>query len=60
MRQRFRQVRDAGERGMVSAEYAMGTVAACGFGTVLYKIVTSDSVLGLVTKLIARALSFSF
>ena len=48
------------ERGMTTAEYAVGTVAACGFGGVLYKTVTSDVVAQLVTDIIRRALTLSF
>lgn len=48
------------EAGMTTAEYAVGTVAACGFGAVLYKIVTSTQVMGWLTKLIGRALTTSF
>ena len=48
------------ERGMTTAEYAVGTVAACGFGGVLYKIVTSEKVISLVTGVIAKALNVSF
>jgi hypothetical protein len=40
---------------MTTAEYAVGTVAACGFGSLLYKVVTSDSVLNLITDVISRA-----
>jgi hypothetical protein len=45
---------------MTTAEYAVGTVAACGFGAVLYKTVTSDVVAGLVADVIRRALTLSF
>jgi hypothetical protein len=45
---------------MTTAEYAVGTVAACGFGGILYKILTSDQVLKLVADLIRRALSLAF
>ena len=45
---------------MTTAEYAVGTVAACGFGAVLYKAVTSDVVARLVTEIIRRALTLSF
>ena len=34
------------DAGMTTAEYAVGTVAACGFGGVLYKVLTSDAVVG--------------
>lgn len=30
------------EDGMSTAEYAVGTVSACGFAGVLYKLLTSD------------------
>ncbi|HVE97675.1 MAG TPA: DUF4244 domain-containing protein [Mycobacteriales bacterium] len=49
-----------GDAGMTTAEYAVGTVAACGFGGVLYKLLTNDSVLKLLTDLISKALRFSF
>jgi hypothetical protein len=41
---------------MTVAEYAVGTVAACGFGGVLYKILTSTPVINLVTDVISKAL----
>ena len=47
----------AGESGMSTAEYAVGTIAACGFAAVLYKIVTSEAVQGRLQQLIERALS---
>lgn len=50
----------AGEDGMTTAEYAVGTVAACGFGGVLYKVITSPEVLGLLRDVIARAFHLSF
>jgi hypothetical protein len=43
------------ERGMTTAEYAVGTVAACGFGGVLYKLLTSDTVVELLTNVVRRA-----
>ena len=46
--------------GMSTAEYAVGTVAACGFAALLYKILTSDSVLHMVTDIIDRALHLGF
>ncbi len=45
---------------MTTAEYAVGTVAACGFGGVLYKLLTSDSVVKLLKDIIKRALTMSF
>ncbi|MFI6449465.1 DUF4244 domain-containing protein [Kitasatospora sp. NPDC050543] len=44
------------DAGMTTAEYAVGTVAACAFAAVLYKVVTSDAVTGMLTALLDRAL----
>lgn len=49
------QLRDEG--GMTTAEYAVGTVAACGFAGVLYKLLTSDGVRGMLKDILERALS---
>lgn len=43
------------ERGMTTAEYAVGTVAACGFGGVLYQLLTSDTVQGLLSGVLEKA-----
>jgi hypothetical protein len=51
-------LRRRGDHGMTTAEYAVGTVAACGFGGVLYKIVTSEPIMHLVESLISHALHF--
>ena len=48
------------DAGMTTAEYAVGTVAACGFGGVLYKLVTSSEVMGLLRDVVTRALKLSF
>ena len=34
------------DAGMTTSEYAMGTIAACAFAAVLYKVVTSGAVSG--------------
>ncbi len=34
-------LRSGDERGMTTAEYAVGTVSACSFAGILYKILTS-------------------
>jgi hypothetical protein len=60
MLSKARQLAVMADAGMSTAEYAVGTVAACGFAALLYKILTSDSVLRLVTDLIGRALHFGF
>jgi len=44
---------------MTTAEYAVGTVAACGFGGVLYKILTSDEVVKMLKEILKRALTWS-
>ena len=46
--------------GMTTAEYAVGTVAACGFSGVLYKVLTSDTVLNLVKDVIEKAFHLGF
>ncbi|MFF7635555.1 DUF4244 domain-containing protein [Kitasatospora sp. NPDC008050] len=52
-RQRFA---GAGDQGMSTAEYAIGTVAACGFAALLYKVVTGGAVTTALTDLLDRAL----
>jgi len=48
------------DSGMTTAEYAVGTVAACGFGGILYKILTSDDVVKLLKEILKRALTIPF
>jgi hypothetical protein len=57
---RMRSCRAAAEAGMSTAEYAVGTIAACGFAAVLYKIVTSGPVRSALTAVIEKALHASF
>ncbi|MFH8981741.1 DUF4244 domain-containing protein [Streptomyces varsoviensis] len=45
---------------MTTAEYAMGTLAACGFAAVLYKVVTSGAVGAALQSLIEKALHAQF
>lgn len=45
------------EDGMSTAEYAVGTIAAAAFGAVLYTVVTGDSIVGALTKIIDKALN---
>jgi hypothetical protein len=52
-----RRHRDA---GMSTAEYAVGTIAACGFAAVLYKVVTSGPVSEALQQLVERALNATF
>lgn len=49
----YRALRD--ERGMSTAEYAVGTVAACGFAGLLIKVLTSDRASALVWQMVERA-----
>ncbi len=50
----------AGDAGMSTAEYAVGTVAACALAAVLYKVVTSGAVSAALQGLIGRALNAPF
>lgn len=55
------RVRGAGaQRGMTTAEYAVGTAAACGFGGVLYKVLTSPQILEVVKQVILKAIGSIF
>jgi Protein of unknown function (DUF4244) len=54
---RARRRRLSSDAGMTTAEYAVGTVAACAFAMVLYKVVTSGSVLSALAGIIRSALS---
>jgi hypothetical protein len=51
---RVRQMTDV---GMTTAEYAIGTLAACAFAGVLIKILTSAKVADLLTGIVTKALS---
>jgi hypothetical protein len=54
---RFRALRgEAAEAGMTTAEYAVGTVAACAFAAVLYEVVTSSAVKSLLSTVVTHAL----
>lgn len=46
--------------GMSTAEYAVGTIAACAFAAVLYKVVTSGPVSEALQQLVERALDATF
>ncbi|MCQ6552457.1 DUF4244 domain-containing protein [Streptomyces sp. C10-9-1] len=49
-----------GDRGMTTSEYAMGTIAACAFAAVLYKVVTSGAVAQALEAVVGRALDVQF
>jgi Protein of unknown function (DUF4244) len=46
-----------GDQGMATAEYAIATLAACGFAGLLLVLMRSDQVRGLLLGIIQRALS---
>ncbi|MCU0301050.1 MAG: DUF4244 domain-containing protein [Candidatus Nanopelagicales bacterium] len=48
------------ERGMTTAEYAVGTVAVCGLGGVLMKLLASEQVRALIWQVISEAFAFLF
>lgn len=43
---------DRAEHGMTTAEYAVGTVSACGFAALLYEILTSAFARSLLESII--------
>lgn len=45
------------DMGMTTAEYAIGTVAACGFASLLVVILRSHEVQGLLMGIVRHALS---
>ena len=53
---RWSRVRARAEAGMSTAEYAVGTVAACAFAAVLYRVVTGGSIVTALGHLITQAL----
>jgi hypothetical protein len=53
------QLRSRPEAGMSTAEYAVGTIAACAFAALLLMVIKSGAVEGLVTTVITTALSVS-
>jgi hypothetical protein len=57
---RLRIVRPGGDDGMATAEYAVATVAACGFGGLLVKLLSSQPIATLLVKAIQKAFGFAF
>lgn len=53
---RFSTIRRAAETGMTTAEYAVGTLAACAFAAVLLAVVRSGTVKSALASVIAAAL----
>jgi hypothetical protein len=48
----------AADDGMSTAEYAVGTVAAAGFGGILVKLLSSPDVQQVLWQVIEKAFSF--
>lgn len=48
------------DTGMTTSEYAVGTIAACAFAAVLYKVVTSPPVMAQLQSLLKDALDAKF
>lgn len=59
LRALVRELRARSEAGMSTAEYAVGTIAACAFAALLLAVIKSGAVEGLVTTVITTALSVS-
>jgi hypothetical protein len=47
------------ERGMTTAEYAIGTVAAASFAALLLKLLTSDQVQRMLVGVVTSALDLA-
>ena len=54
---RWTLLRATPEAGMSTAEYAVGTVAACAFAAVLYRVVSGESIVTGLTDLVESALA---
>ncbi|MEU2246890.1 DUF4244 domain-containing protein [Streptomyces sp. NPDC019224] len=60
MRSVARRARSGADSGMTTSEYAVGTIAACAFAAVLYKVVTSAAVMSQLQSLLKGALDAKF
>jgi Protein of unknown function (DUF4244) len=56
---RWRVIRTASDAGMTTAEYCVGTLAACAFAAVLMAVVRSGAVKSALAGLISAALSIA-
>jgi hypothetical protein len=54
---RFVRAHVGNDLGMISAEYAMGTLAACGFAGGLFKVLTGAAAQDVLWTLVKKALS---
>jgi hypothetical protein len=53
------QLRQLGQSGMTTAEYAVGTLAACAFAATLLAVVRSGAIKAALSRIIASALSIA-
>ncbi|MFF3994598.1 DUF4244 domain-containing protein [Streptomyces cyaneofuscatus] len=51
---------ESSDRGMTTSEYAVGTIAACAFAAVLYKVVNSGPVMSAMQSMIEGSLDAKF
>jgi hypothetical protein len=56
---RCRAIRMAADAGMTTAEYAVGTLAACAFAATLLVVVRSGAIRSALSGLITSALSIA-
>jgi hypothetical protein len=56
---RLRRTRRLAEAGMTTAEYAVGTLAACAFAAVLIAVVRSGAIKSALSGLITTALAIA-
>ena len=54
------RLQNAGDDGMATAEYAVATVAAAGFGGILWKVLSDPEVLKILLTILKKALNVSF
>ncbi|KRB43838.1 MULTISPECIES: DUF4244 domain-containing protein [unclassified Terrabacter] len=59
LRARCRAIAGAQDRGMTTAEYAVGIMAACTFALVLLGVVKSDAVRGALAGIVQSALGIA-
>jgi len=59
VRRRSGRLRPAVDAGMTTAEYAVGTVAAVAFASVLFKVVQSAQVRAALSHIVTSALNVS-
>lgn len=48
------------DKGMSTAEYAIGTIAAAALAGILYAVLSGDQVVAAITEIIRKAFTVSF